>query len=153
MWQPCELLYTCYLLTRIVYRTSRAAVSPFCARNSGYNAATVTTARCPEYDADHTQNSTNSSRVDNSHNPQMPQKSPLKVLLLTIGQTTRQTDRQTYTHTLVKALPRRPAEKTISRSAQYAAIGMESVPKIIINDTIKFFFLNYNQHFFLNFKP
>ena len=31
------------------------------------------------------------------------------------------------------------------------AVGNESVPKIIINDTI-FFFLNCNQHF-ANFKP
>jgi len=32
------------------------------------------------------------------------------------------------------------------------AVGNESVPKIIINDTIKLFFLNRNQHFGY-FKP
>jgi len=32
------------------------------------------------------------------------------------------------------------------------AIGNESVTKILINDTIIVFFLNYNQHFG-NFKP
>jgi len=31
-------------------------------------------------------------------------------------------------------------------------VGNESVPKIIINDTVKFTFLNCNQHFG-NFKP
>jgi len=32
------------------------------------------------------------------------------------------------------------------------AIGNENVPKIIINDTIQFIFLNCNQHF-ANFEP
>jgi len=27
------------------------------------------------------------------------------------------------------------------------AVGSKSVPKIMINDTVKFFFLNCNQHF------
>jgi len=32
------------------------------------------------------------------------------------------------------------------------AIRNESVPKVIINDTMDLFFLNYSQHF-CNFKP
>ena len=29
----------------------------------------------------------------------------------------------------------------------FLALGSKSVPKIMINDTVKFFFLNCNQHF------
>ena len=46
----------------------------------------------------------------------------------------------------------RPLRRVAAHTSTTPELGNESVPKIVINDTKKLFFLNCNQHFG-NFKP